>query len=413
MKKIAKLPKTPGVYLFKNRQKNILYVGKAKNLRSRVESYWRKSSNLTVDKKVMVQQITDLDIIKTKTEADAIALESDLIKKYKPRFNIKSTDDKSFIFIEITKEKFPRVLAVRQPNLRKSSYFYGPYASAKSARMVLRLLHRIFPFRTCRNLPKKLCLEYFMNRCQGPCIKEISEDKYNKIIEQVIDFFEGKDEKIYKSIEKKMQTAAKNQEFEKATVYRNQLWAINKLKAIKKTPHEYLSDYYKNKAISPNKGLRELAGKLKIKNKLNRIEIFDISNIQGKFAVGSMVVFTKGLPDKSEYRRFRIKTVNYSNDVAMLKEVVTRRLKHKDWPQADLMILDGGKAQLKAARNILTPVIALAKREEQIFQPHKKNPILLKPDSQGYFFIQRMRDEAHRFAIAYYRKLHQKSIRPE
>jgi len=413
-KKLRQLPNKPGVYLFKNKQKNVLYVGKAKNLKNRVTSYFHKNNDLSPWKTIMLPQINNFEIIAVQSEADALVLENELIKKFYPRYNILLKDDKSYIYIEITNEPFPRVLAVRRPDFKNGSKFYGPYPSAKSIKIVLRLLHRIFPLRSCRRLTNKPCLEHYMGRCASPCLKKISEKKYQNIINNIINFFEGRSEKILNLTTRKMQTASRHLQFEKAALYRNQTEAINSLKNIIKTPQEYLTAYYATKNINPNLGLQELLNNFHIKE-LHRIEIFDISNIQGKFAVGSMVVFTNGLPDKKEYRKFKIKTITQSNDVGMIREVITRRLTHREWPKPDLIILDGGLGQLNSVAVMITEqqinVCALAKREEEIYFPNKKTPRRLKPGSQGYYLMQRMRDEAHRFAISYYRLLHKKSIR--
>ncbi|MFA6027716.1 MAG: excinuclease ABC subunit UvrC [Patescibacteria group bacterium] len=413
-KKLKNLPKTPGVYIFKNKQRNILYVGKAKNLRSRVRSYFQKSRETTAWQIIMRRQINDLEIIKVESEDDALVLENELIKKFKPRFNIMLKDDKGYLYVEITAEDYPRVLLVRQPNFKNGSAFFGPYPSAKSLRLVHKLLHRVFPFRTCHKLPKKPCLEFYMNRCSAPCKNKISQKQYQNMIKKTIDFFEGKNQAIYKITEKKMRTAAHHEQFEKAALYRNQLQAIDRLKEIIKTPEDYLKKYYEQKHLNIPQGLKQLAAGLRLNN-LKRVEIFDISNIQGKFAVGSMVVFTNGLPDKNNYRKFKIKTVFQSNDTAMMKEVIKRRLRHNEWGRPDLIMLDGGAGQLSACLSLIKkaniPVIALAKREEEIYQAEQKDTLRLKPNTAGYFLLQRMRDEAHRFAITYYRKLHRRSLR--
>lgn len=413
--KLKQLPSTPGVYIFKNKQGNILYIGKAINLKNRVKSYFQKSADLSIVKKILVQQITNLETINVNTEEEALALESEMIRKNKPRFNIITKDDKSFLYVEITHEKYPRVLLVRQPNLRTKSLFFGPYPQARSLKIVFRLLHKIFPFRTCRKLPKKPCLEYFMHRCLGPCHLLITQQEYQIVIDQIINFFEGYDQELISQVTQKMQQAVLKQEFEKAAVFRDQLQAIHKLKTIKKTPQQYLTEYYATKNFDLKNALAVLQKALKIKKYLKRIEIFDISNIQGQYAVGSMVVFINGLPDKNNYRKFKIKTVFQSNDFAMMREVLLRRLKHKSWGQPNLIILDGGLGQLSAVSTFLQqekiPHTALAKREELLYLPEQKNPLKIKKNTPAYFLLQRMRDEAHRFAITYYRKLHSKAAR--
>ncbi|MDP3970691.1 MAG: excinuclease ABC subunit UvrC [bacterium] len=414
-KQLATLPQKPGIYLFKNSIGNVLYVGKAKSLSSRVRSYFRQHNDLNEAKQIMVRQIVDVDWIETKTESDAIILEDKLIKDYQPRFNVLAKDDKSFLYIHITDEKFPQVLAVRRPNLRKAGIFYGPYPFARSIREVLKLLHNIFPYRTCKNLPKKACLEYYIYKCKAPCINKISESDYQALIYDVLAFFEGRNTlELESRLEEMMQVASEDKKFEDAAKYRDQLKAIKKLRSFQKTPREYLTDYYQFKAIDPDLGLQQLQDALVLPAQPKRVEVYDISNIQGTYAVGSMVVFIDGLPARSEYRRFKIKTVQGADDYKSLQEVVRRRLK-RDWPKPDLAIMDGGKGQLNAVKHFWqdhdVSVVALAKKREELFLPDQAIPITMEAGSQGLFLIQRMRDEAHRFAITYYRKLHSKSMR--
>lgn len=419
---IKRLPNTSGVYLFKNRQGNVLYVGKAKALKQRVQSYVRVRADLGERKELMIRQTTQLDWIETATETDAVVLEDQLIKDYQPRFNILSKDDKSFLYIHITDEKFPRVLAVRQPNVRDPGYFYGPYPFAHSIRVILKLVHMVFPFRTCRQLPKKACLEYYIGRCQAPCIGKISPTDYQHMIDSVVNFFEGESAELIMQTETAMENASAAQAFEQAAQYRDQLTAIAKLRSYQKSSRDYLQEYYRHTAIDPAQGLSELQQALGVSmgaraansSPLRRVEIYDISNIQGEHAVGSMVVFIDGIPAKSEYRRFKIKTVRGADDFKSMQEVVRRRLR-RDWPLPNLVIMDGGKGQLSAVQSLWNdvgvPAVALAKRREELFIPNASIPLTLPAGSQGLFLVQRMRDEAHRFAITYYRKLHAKTMR--
>ncbi|MBI2415980.1 MAG: excinuclease ABC subunit UvrC [Candidatus Kerfeldbacteria bacterium] len=411
---IANLPAKPGVYLFKNRQGNVLYVGKAKSLKHRVTSYFQTSTDLSDAKAIMVQQIVTVDWIEAKTETDALVLEDTLIKDFQPRFNILAKDDKSFLYVHITAEPFPQVLAVRRPNLTKGGLVYGPYPFARSLRAFLKLLHNIFPYRTCTTLPKKPCLEYYLGRCQAPCINGISAADYATMIDQVIDCVEGNAQPFVARLEQTMQQAVQHQQFEQAARIRDQLQAITTLQSLRKTPQRYVQEYYAHRQRDAAQGLVELAAAIQLNKPPQRIEIYDISNVQGSHSVGSMVVFQDGLPAKADYRRFKIKTVSGPNDFASLREVVTRRLR-RTWPLPDLTIIDGGKGQLSAVAGLWqiaqVPVIGLAKRREEIFQPATAVPIILAPGSQGLFLIQRMRDEAHRFAITYYRLLHRKTMR--
>lgn len=413
-KKLAKLPNVPGVYLYKNRQGNVLYVGKAKDLRKRVQSYFRPNADLQEAKQIMLQQLTSIDWIETNTETDALVLEDKLIKDYQPRFNVLAKDDKGFLYIHITAEEFPRVLAVRRPNLKYPGIYYGPYPFARSIRDVLKLLHSIFPYRTCNRLPTKACLEYYIGQCNAPCIGNISQADYTTMIDQIIDFFEGNTKEIISELQVRMQNASNAREFEQAIKFRNQLAAIKKLQSFQKTPRQYLEQYYQHTALDPQVGLHELQTALQLTNLPERIEVYDISHQQGVYTVGSMIVFNNGFPDKAEYRRFKIKTVQGPDDFKSLQEMIRRRLK-RDWPLPDLAVIDGGKGQLSAVapfwQDKHVPVVALAKRQEEIFSPNESIPLTLASGSQGLFLMQRMRDEAHRFAITYYRKLHRKTMR--
>ncbi len=420
-KRLQELPNSPGVYLFKNRQGNVLYVGKAKVLKNRVRSYFvggrdalqRVSTTLSERKKIMVGQIETIDWIETGTEADALLLEDQLIKDYQPRFNILSKDDKSFLYIHVTHEEYPRVLAVRRPNLQKAGVYYGPYPFARSTRVVLQLLHSIFPFRTCSKLPKKACLEYYIGRCKAPCINEITVEDYQKMVYRAIDFFEGDTKQLVIALESEMAKAAEQQLYEKAARIRDQLKSIEQLQTLQKTPQQYLTEQYALKAIDPQMGLQELSQVLGLAKPPHRVEIYDISHGQGSHTVGSMVVFINGLPDKGEYRRFKIKNIKQNDDYKSLQEVVRRRLK-RDWPLPDLAIIDGGKGQLSAVEDFWkdkqVAVVSLAKKREELYLPGESMPITQPTGSQGLFLVQRMRDEAHRFAISYYRKLHRKSL---
>lgn len=408
------LPNQPGVYLFKNRFGNVLYIGKAKVLKHRVRSYFQAGTDLSELKVLMIPQIDLIDTIPVATETDAIVLEDQLIKDYQPRFNTLAKDDKSFLYIHITDEAFPRVLAVRRPELGSGGIFYGPYPYAKSLRDVLKLLHTIFQYRTCKTLPRKACLEYYLGNCQAPCIDLISQSDYLKQIDRIIAFFEGKLTGFTAELTIDMQRAAEQHLFEKAARIRNQIQAVERLQALRKTPRQYLLEQMQKTTLDVHTGTQELAQALGLDKPLHRIEVYDISHHQGKHIVGSMIVFTDGLPDKAEYRRFKIRTVvGQSDDFKSLREVVTRRIK-RDWPLPDLAIMDGGKGQLSAVDQLWAlakvPVAALAKKREELFLPDHPIPVTLPAGSQGLFLVQRMRDEAHRFAISYYRLLHSKAM---
>ena len=409
--KLDKIPKTPGVYTFYDKKGRVLYIGKAINLRSRVRSYFQPGSDLSVMKQVMVRLVSNVKVQKTKNEARALIMENLLIKKYKPPYNIMLKDDKNYLYLKIKDEDFPRVEFVRRPNFRQKARYFGPFPWSRPVKQVYRYFHKIFPLRSCSSMPNKPCLEYHMGRCMAPCVSGIPKDEYQKIINKVVEFFEGNEDKFILQAEIKMKKASEEKNFEKAAYYRDQMRAMDKLKEIRLTSLQIQKRSEKEKL---RKALFQIKTKLKLKKLPKRIEIYDISNIQGKFAVGSMVVFNNGLPDKSQYRKFKIKTIQGVNDTAMLNEVILRRVKHKEWPKPDLVIMDGGRGQLNAVKDIWkqekVPVVALAKPEEEIYIPDIKIPRKLPEDSEGFYLMQRMRDEAHRFAIAYHRQLRLRSL---
>lgn len=301
--KISKLPRSPGVYAFKKGTK-LLYIGKATNLRERIKQH-----------RALLNRVKQLGYIKTDSEIEALLLEANLIKKYRPRYNVMWRDDKNYFYVGITKEEFPRVFITHQPE-GKAKYI-GPFVKGKALKKALEDLRKKFPYRTCKTLPRKPCLWYHLGQCPSPC--------------------------LFKS---------------------------------------------------------------------RRIEAYDISNIQGKEATGSMVTFINGRPDKNFYRRFKIKGAAKPNDVGMLKEVLSRRLRHPEWPYPDLILIDGGKAQLNAAKSLTKiPAMALAKKENKLYIGGREKPIPLKNLPREIFnLILQLRDEAHRFARAYHHKLRKKGL---
>ncbi len=336
---ISLLPKKPGVYIFKNRLKKIIYIGKAKDLKKRILSHFSKNKPLGN----FINKVSSLDFIETKNEKEALLLENELIKKYLPRYNIELKDDKNYFFVGFSKEKWPRLFLTHQPKKQKAK-FIGPFPSGKELKKYLEILRQIFPYRSCSYLPKRPCLYYDLKLCPAPCLNIIKSSKI-----------------------------------------KNKNYLLN-LKALK----NFLEIY---------------------QLKSRRIEAYDISHIAGKFMVGSMVVFEKNKPKKSEYRRFKIKTLKKADDPSALKEIILRRLKHKEWKKPFLIVLDGGKPQLntvnKEIEDLNIPLIAIAKDKnfsEKIYSSFSKKPIYLKnfPQEVKNFFIA-IRDESHRFAIAYHR----------
>ncbi len=339
--KIKKLPHTPGVYLFKDKNENIIYIGKAKDLKKRVSSHFGKKEKWTWD---FVKNISDLEIIECETEKEAMLIEIELIKKYQPKYNIEWKDDKSYFLVGITKETFPRVFWAHQKenSSQKEIDYFGPFIKGSELKKFLAEIRKILPFRTCKILPKVHCLYYHLKLCLGPCKNKRQVKKYQKMIETL----------------------------------------------------KTLLKIYLQKNL--------------------RIEGYDISNISGKLACGSMIVFEKGKPKKSDYRKFKIKRTKEKSDISFLREILLRRMKHKEWNLPDLILLDGGKGQLKAARKIEIPVLALAKTKKysgKLYSIFSRDFVLIDklPDEIKNLFLQ-IRDEAHRFAISYHRLRRKKEL---
>jgi len=529
--KLALLPNQPGVYIMKNAQGKILYVGKAIVLKNRVRSYFRSDKNHSAKVRAMVSHIDDFEYIITGSEIEALILECNLIKKYRPKYNISLKDDKSYPYVKVTvEEQFPRVLITRRV-IKDGARYFGPYTNAGAMHESIKLLRRMFPIRSCRSMDvERPCLEYHIKRCLAPCAGKVGADEYRTMIESVCLFLEGRGESVEKKLQASMLEAAEKLEFERAARLRDQLAAVKKItekqkivtgagdqdaigmarselgvcmqvffvragkmvgrdhflltgsegeadeavlaaflqqyydraafipreillpRELEEAPllQEWLSGQKKTKVFVevPKRGikkdlvemasgnaltvLKEAAAKLKQANaqtegavdelgrylklakRPNRMECFDISHIQGSETVASMVVFEGGIPKKSDYRRFKIRSAEGKpDDFKSMREVVGRRygeLKEEDMP--DLIVIDGGKGQLSSALEIIrkaghftVPVVGLAKQFEYIFTEGEKEPIVLPRASQALYLVQRIRDEAHRFAITYHRKL--------
>jgi len=519
------IPNKPGVYIMRNIEDVVLYIGKAKSLIKRVKSYFSRSEQ-PLKTKLLMSQFHSLEYIITDTEKEALILESNLIKKYKPKYNIRLKDDKRYPYIKITNEKFPRVLITR--NVRDDgAYYYGPFTDTGSVRGIVKSLKALFKIRTCRKMDGP-CLNYQIHLCNAPCSGKITEKSYNEIVENINLFFEGKYNKIIEMLNRMMAEAAKNHEFEKAAVLRDQIQSVDNIlekqkiefdrgleqdiiacsydekiasvvvftiregKIIGKDdflmsgtqgtlPNKILSAFLKQFYMSPrhvpseiiiqykpdehdliqewlseNRGNdvllrtpekvsetrlvqmvaknaeiiknheREVRGALvDLKKYLHipriprRIEAFDISNTSGKLPVGSMVVFEDGMPKKSKYKRYRI-NIDGPDDYAMMRDVLTRRYSKisSDDKKTDLILVDGGKGQLNVALDVLNslglngiPVIGLAKEFEHIYIPELSSPVILPPNSEALYLLQRIRDEAHRFAVKYHKKLRSKETR--
>ncbi len=430
-KSLKNIPATPGVYLFYDKKGKIIYVGKASNLSKRVRGYfsrlhptannaWRdpeeslKKYLHSGQKKypgpriqLMMSSINGVDYIPTSSSAEALIYEASLIKEKKPKYNIALKDDKSYPHLKLSvNEAYPRLLITRRLK-RDGSLYYGPYTNVKLLRKAVSMMKRIFPLRICNKIPKKPCLSYHLGQCLGPCINKNVDSSYRDVVEDIKLFLKGRKKKLIKRLSERMERFSKKVQYEKALKIRNQIEALSVV-------------IDQGKALLPIKNiLLELKDALGLKHIPARIEAFDISNIHGHGAVGSMVTFFSGEPLKSQYRRFRIKTVAEIDDYAMIKEVVKRRCSRllkekKNLP--DLILIDGGRGHLRCARDELKnlglkiPIISIAKKPERIFVKERKTPIQLSTRSKAFKLIQRIRDEAHRFALSYHRIIRKKAI---
>jgi len=541
--KLKHTPQKPGVYLLKGRNQKILYVGKAKRLRNRLCSHFNPGRNEAPRHQRLMAQVTDFETIVTDSEVEALIMEANFVKEHRPKYNVNLKDDKSYPYLRVTNECFPRIFVTRKI-VRDGSLYFGPYTDVGSMRMLINTVKRIFPVRSCslkidassiRNKKHKVCLMYHIGRCPGPCEGLIMKSDYQWIVDQVISFIEGKNDRLIQDLEKRMQHLAAEQQYEEAGQLRDQIQSVSTFYSHQKVVDQFeterdllsvavsgslavgvvfnvrggkminrlqfrlenaedksqsevmvsfMEQYYlraefipreiflcshiddaddmskwlsdkrgrKVRIIVPQRGKKaslmamcrknarfileemvlqkESAGDwiapslLTLQKDLHldhppmRIEAFDNSNIQGSDPVASLVVFENGKPKKSEYRKYKIRTVQGADDFASMAEIVERRVTRllkegKDMP--DLMLVDGGKGQLNAALSVLKkfeltdqPVIGLAKRLEEIYLPGLPDPQMLPKTSSSLRLLQRIRDEAHRFAITFHRSLRQK-----
>ncbi len=556
---LKNLPAKPGVYLHKNGQGKVIYVGKAVNLKNRVRSYFHKSATFSSPKtRRLVEEIADIEFIVAESELEALLLENTLIKKHQPRYNVRLKDDKRYPYIKVHwQDPFPRVTTTRRL-LNDGARYFGPYTAAWAAYQTLDLVRKIFPYLTCtRDIDGKderACLYYHIGRCAAPCIGAVNQAEYRHIIDNLCDFLSGNTEPVVAELRRRMEVASEALDFERAAQLRDQIKAIDQIVEKQKVINtdavdedviafarangeacvqvffirggklvgrdyfvlegtadeanaeivtSFLKQFYDQATTIPpeillpedvdelmiirdwlkskrgadvtlkvprqgqqkellemvaqnaaetlthlrarwaadeskqTEGLAELQQALDLPEPPLRIECYDISTLQGTNTVGSMVVFTKGVPRKSDYRRFKIQTVQGQDDFASMKEMLRRRFKRmaddgyreqaleagekedeNTWALIpNLIIIDGGKGQLNAALEVLdefevrdaVAIIGLAKREEEIFLPDIAEPIVLPRNSQALFLIQRIRDEAHRFGLTYHRQLRGKS----
>lgn len=406
------LPKLPGVYIFKNSAGKILYVGKAKFLRDRVSSYFLRSEKLLPKTAQMVAEAHSLDHIVVESEIDALLFEANLIRKFQPRYNVDWKDGKSYPLIEITvKDKIPQVHYVRQERNPQAKYF-GPFPTSGDSLRLLRFLRRLFPFVSQTHPGNKPCLRSHLGLCPCPDVffDKPSRLRYLSDLRNLSDFLSGKRDTVQKKLTKQMLEASKHQNFERAGELKIKLLQIANITAKRTNPLEY--------EVNPNlfedrrsEEITELQKILQIA-KITKIECFDISNTGGKNATGAQVVFINGVPEKSLYRRYKIKLKSTPDDFAMLNEMLSRRLKSAI-PLPDLIIIDGGKGQLSIPSVVegsrRTSVIGLAKRLETIINTDGQE-INLPIGSPALNLIQRLRDEAHRFSRKYHFYLRKKSM---
>jgi len=547
-RRLQAVPDSPGVYLFRDSKTQVIYVGKALRLRDRLRSYFTPGYAETARVSELIRRATDFEFVTTANEVEALVLENNLIKNYRPRFNIRLKDDKNYLYLKLpVTEAFPRVHYSRRVQNDGALYF-GPYTSAQSLRSTVKSIRQLLPFRTCSDeifKQGKVCLDFHIKRCPGPCERRISSEDYRARINEVALFMEGRSDLLVRELEDRMRTSAERLDFENAARYRDQLQSIERIadrqkvltrgrddqdivayarsgkdvyvevayvRQGKMVGHDghaldgagdatepellrgFMLQYYSSAThvprsvvlpgpvdepeliagwLSEKRGrpvelevpqrgrkrglvtqlaetakqeleqmriqadydrsrtepmLAALAEALDLESPPNRIECYDISNIQGDSAVGSMVVFEDGRPRNDHYRHFRIKFTPGPNDFAMLQEVLRRRLERLESAQRreeadiagdrsftsrpDLILIDGGKGQLSAALEVMEaagyadiPTFALAKEREEIFAPGRAEPIVQEHNSPGMFLVQRIRDEAHRFAITHHRKV--------
>jgi len=514
---LTTIPEEPGCYQFKDETGTILYVGKAKNLKKRVSSYFQKKS-ITPRIDILVSLIRDIDVIVTSSEVEALILENNLIKKYQPKSNIDLKDAKSYAFIQISNDPFPRIGIARDRTVKKTGTLYGPFVSAAERDQILKFVKQTFHLRTCKKMTKRACLRSHLGTCAAPCTGKISEPEYQYLVKSADYLLKGKSQDLIYDLRKEMETFAAAEEYEKALVIRDRIAAIENLSerqyvqrqkksdehiinylvsgdtvylilfhvergsltskeefvfpetedfldefilqyySSTKPPNElilpslpgsgmeeYLTHIrgshvtltipkqgekkhlldlaYKNLEVSFFTGkmrLAELGEALHMDTAPEVIECFDISHLRGTGTVASMVSFRDGKPDKRNYRRYKINSAGPSDDYAAMAEVVKRRysrLLREKSPMPDLIVVDGGPGQLKSAHAILEelslpiPIISIAKREEEIYIPGRNTPLSIQKKSPASLLIQEIRDEAHRFAITYQKKLRQKSIK--
>jgi excinuclease ABC subunit C len=436
--KIAHFPKTPGVYLMKDASGTVLYVGKARDLRSRVSSYFQDSADLlnTRGPEIahMATLVCDIDFLDCETEVDALLTENRLIKDIQPPYNERLRDDKSFPYLEITlREDFPGVYVTRSPK-PKGTRLFGPFTSAGGLRDAVNALQKVFRFRTCdldiregddKRRFFRPCLLYAIRQCTAPCAAHISREDYRKDIERLIRLLKSKRSVVIRAMRKEMEEASARMDFEHAAVLRDRIRAIESLSLSGSVEEDVQPEVF---YIDPAAGLDKLQALLGLPARPRVIEGIDIATLQGEDSVGSLVSFVDGRPFKAGYRRFKIKYVDGIDDYAMIREVIGRRYRHAANAEElypDVILIDGGLGQLHAALNAFEElhrsieaeqgravkpamVVSLAKKEELIYVQARSEPLRLARNNEALRLLQQIRDEAHRFGQHYHHILRRK-----
>lgn len=401
--KIAAAPDGAGVYSMKDKSGRVIYIGKAKSLKKRLITYLGRG--LCAKTVALISNVYAIDYRLCPNESMALLLEASLIRKYKPKYNVSLRDDKSFPYVKITNDEFPAIYITRKKENDGAEYL-GPYTDVKLLRQALKIIRSSFPYRSCKKLPGKACIYYRIGLSPAPCIGRIAKEEYAKAIGNIRLLLEGRTDNLIKKLTEELKIKAAGLEFEEAARIRDRIDTLAVLGRSRgnSSSRDELED------------LRCLLGLGKVPR---RIEAFDISNISGKEATGSMVSFWMAHPDKNNYRRFRIRTVQEIDDYGMLGEVVRRRYSRQLNEKRllpDLVLIDGGRGHLAAADRqiqglgLSLPLVSIAKDRENIYTKEKPGPIRLGSDTPALNLIRRIRDEAHRFAISYHHILRRKKV---
>lgn len=443
--KHKKLPDTPGVYLMKDAAGTVLYVGKATSLKRRVRQHFERPHNNLIEE--MTRLVQEIDYIEKPTALEALILEANLIKLYWPKYNTDQKDDKTFLYLAITDERYPRPLLVRGNQLgegraiigdvtklvrvgksasqggvvsvsegRKATglrytHLFGPYTSAHSLRVALELIRKSIPWSTCVPGQKRACFYVHLHQCPGVCVEAITAVEYRKITRDLVRFFEGKKDMIVKAYRRQMLRAAREKQFEEAALWRNRVHALEHIQDVAMLARD-------EEIIEPLRGKTDSVSDVSDKQIFSRIEGYDISHVSGSATVASMVVFERGAPSKGEYRKFKINDVEGANDVASMQEVLRRRFHHAEWRKPDLLLIDGGAPQVHAVEQVVhgelglpIPIVGIAKgperkRNDLIFTTADRT--LAEACQRHHLVLEQVRDEAHRFAITFHRTLRSK-----